>query len=68
MKNVGARDSQARWILGISLFVMAYFLEGASHWVLLTAGSVLLITAFARFCPIWFGLRINTHSTRKKHG
>jgi len=61
MKNVGVTDARIRWILGLSLFVFSFFAEGAPHWFLLGAGVVLLATAFVRFCPIWFGLRISTH-------
>jgi len=61
MKNVGLSDARIRWVLGLSLFVFSFFSEGASHWVLMAAGVVLLVTAFLRFCPIWFGLRISTH-------
>lgn len=68
MKNVGTSDAQIRWILGLSLFVFSFFSEGAPHWFLLAAGLVLLVTAFLRFCPIWFGLRISTHRPPKwKH-
>ncbi len=66
MKNVGTRDSQARWVLGFSLFVLAFFSHDAPHWFFLVAGMVLIITAYIRFCPIWFGLKINTHPGGKK--
>jgi hypothetical protein len=65
MKNVGTGDSQARWVLGFSLFVLSYFSAGIPHWVFLVLGIVMVLTAFVRFCPVWFGLKINTHSSRK---
>ena len=66
MKNVGDRDSQVRWAAGFSLFIYSYFIGGIAHWVLLTLGVVLVATAYFHFCPIWFGFRVNTHSTAKK--
>jgi len=66
MKNVGTRDSQVRWLAGSALFVYSFFLGGVAHWLLLTLGAVLVGTAYFHYCPIWFGLRLNTHSTVKK--
>ena len=65
MKNVGTQDSHIRFMLGLSLFVLAYFAEGMPHWFLIIAGLVLFTTAVLRFCPVWFGFRINTHSAKR---
>jgi len=65
MKNVGVTDAGVRWILGASLFVFSYFTQGAPHWFLLAVGMILVVTAFIRFCPIWFGLRVSTHRPSK---
>jgi hypothetical protein len=65
MKNVGSKDSQVRLVLGLLFFTMAFFAGGAPHWLFMAVGVILVTTAFLKFCPIWFGFRINTHRTAK---
>ncbi len=65
MKNVGIPESRVRFVLGLLLFIVAYFAEGMPQWFILGAGVVLIVTAFLRFCPLWFGFRINTHAPKK---
>ena len=66
MRNVGTTDSRARLVLGAGLFLWAFFAQGFSHWVFLVLGAILFLTAFARFCPLWFGLGLNTHRAKSQ--
>jgi len=62
MTNVGSFDRILRFVVGIVLISLLYFI-GQSFWVWVGAavGAVLIATALIRFCPIFWvlGLRSN---------
>jgi len=55
--NVGNADRIVRIIVGLALLSLVFVLQGSVRWVGLI-GLVPLLTAFARFCPLYrlFGL------------
>ena len=60
--NVGTIDRVIR-ILAALLFAVLYFtgtVSGTLGIVLLTLGGIFLATSFFSFCPIYFGLGINS--------
>ncbi|MBK7469601.1 MAG: DUF2892 domain-containing protein [Betaproteobacteria bacterium] len=61
MQNVNTLDRIVRAVLGIALVELAYFwLAGAWQIVAYLAGTVLVVTAAIRFCPLYRVLGIDT--------
>lgn len=60
--NVGRTDQIVRIILA-ALLLIAYFTDyvtGTMGIVALVLAVVFIVTAYVRFCPIWFGFKVNT--------
>jgi hypothetical protein len=55
-RNVGSFDSAARAVIGSGLLIAANHRVPGTRW----AGLAWLVCAVARFCPLWWVLRINT--------
>ncbi|MUT64692.1 DUF2892 domain-containing protein [Paenibacillus sp. NEAU-GSW1] len=65
MKNVGGADRAMRWVLGIGLLSLFYFLDG--YWKLLGVIAVIpLMTAITQFCFINKLLGRNTCEISKR--
>lgn len=67
--NVGNTDRFVRVMIGIILLIL--FMSGAIEsntlsWVVLAVSLVLIITAFATFCPLYALLGKNTCEVKKK--
>jgi len=68
-KNVGNTDRFVRVIFGIILLIL--FMSKAIkddlwNWIILGVSSILIITAFATFCPLYAILGKNTCEVKKK--
>ena len=68
-KNVGNTDRFMRIIFGIILLIL--FMSKAIkddlwNWIILGVSSILIITAFATFCPLYAILGKNTCEVKKK--
>jgi len=57
--NVGRTDKFIRMVLGLVLLSFYFIVEGGLKWVSLL-GVVLLITAFASWCPLYLPFGIST--------
>ena len=58
-KNVGTVDRAVRVILALGFFSLMAVLHGPSRWAGL-AGVIPLVTGFARYCPLYRLVRVNT--------
>jgi len=61
-KNVGSADKVVRILLAV-LLALLIITNAVSGWLAIVLGIfavVFLLTALLNFCPIWFGLKINT--------
>ena len=67
-QNLGITDKYLRLVLGVVLVGMAFggFLSGTMAIVGVAAAAVLMLTAWANFCPLYALLGINTCSVSKK--
>lgn len=68
-KNVGNTDRFVRVMFGIILLIL--FMSGAIEnnvvqWVVLGVSLLLIITAFATFCPLYAVVGKNTCEVKKK--
>lgn len=67
-KNVGNTDRFVRVMFGIILLIL--FMSGAIEnnlkWIVLGVSMILIITAFATFCPLYTLLGKNTCEVKKK--
>ncbi len=68
-KNVGNTDRFVRVMFGIILLIL--FMSGAIEnnivqWVVLGVSLLLIITAFATFCPLYALVGKNTCEVKKK--
>lgn len=67
-KNVGNTDRFVRVMFGIILLIL--FMSGAIEnnlkWIVLGVSMILIITAFATFCPLYALLGKNTCEVKKK--
>lgn len=68
-KNVGNTDRFVRVMFGIILLIL--FMSGAIkdsmwNWIILGISSILIITSFATFCPLYALLGKNTCEVKKK--
>lgn len=62
--NIGSTDKIIRYIIGIILLSMLFFVSGnAKYWGLL--GLIPIITAAIGFCPLYTILGINTAAKGK---
>ena len=60
--NVGAVDRVVRLVAGLAVIALGYMGGLASPWnmVAIGAGSVFVLTALIKFCPLYPLLGINT--------
>jgi hypothetical protein len=68
-KNVGNTDRFVRVMFGIILLII--FMSGAItnslwNWIILAVSLVLIITAFATFCPLYALLGKSTCEVKRK--
>lgn len=68
-KNVGNTDRFVRVMFGIILLIL--FMSGAIEnnlirWIVLGLSLILIITAFATFCPLYALVGKNTCEVKKK--
>ncbi|MBN8566622.1 DUF2892 domain-containing protein [Flavobacterium filum] len=68
-KNVGNTDRFVRVMFGIILLIL--FMSGAIEnnlvqWIVLGVSLILIITAFATFCPLYALVGKNTCEVKKK--
>lgn len=68
-KNVGNTDRFMRIIFGIILLIL--FMSNAIkndmwNWIILGVSSILIITSFATFCPLYAIIGKNTCEVKKK--
>jgi hypothetical protein len=68
-KNVGNTDRFVRVMFGIILLIL--FMSGAIEnnliqWVVLGVSLILIITAFATFCPLYALIGKNTCEVKRK--
>lgn len=68
-KNVGNTDRFVRVMFGIILLIL--FMSGAIEnnlvqWIILGVSLILIITAFATFCPLYALVGKNTCEVKKK--
>ncbi len=68
-KNVGNTDRFVRVMFGIILLIL--FMSGAIEnnlvqWIVLGVSLILIITAFATFCPLYSLVGKNTCEVKKK--
>ena len=58
-KNIGQLDRVLRFILGVVLLAVLFFVENGFRWIGLL-GFVMIGTAFIKFCPIYLPFGIST--------
>jgi len=68
-KNVGNTDRFVRVMFGIILLIL--FMSNAIkdsmwNWIILGVSSILIVTAFATFCPLYAIIGKNTCEVKKK--
>lgn len=67
-QNVGNTDKYVRTILGVALAIAAFggFLQGTTATAAVFVAVVLLLTAWAKFCPLYALLGLNTCPRKQK--
>jgi len=63
-RNVGAADRVIRIVIGVALLSAVFLVDGPQRWFGLI-GVVPLLTAVARFCPLYTMLGIRTSPAPK---
>ena len=66
--NINGTDKLIRITLAI-IFALLFFtgvITGTAGIVLMVAGTILLVTAFISFCPLYYVLRISTKSSNNQ--
>ena len=63
--NMGMVDRALRWVAGAALVAFGLYNETPVRWIGL-AGAVLIATAWVRFCPAYWLLKIRTLGSRAK--
>ncbi len=58
-KNVGSLDRVIRWIVGLFLLSMIFWVNGSWRWIGLI-GFVPLLTGSLNWCPLYSALGIST--------
>jgi len=64
MKNVGSVDKVVRFIVGLALLSLLFFMNGNLKYLGLI-GLVPILTATVSFCPLYSIVGIKTCKTRK---
>lgn len=59
-KNVGSTDKVIRWIVGLILLSLLFFLEGGVRYIGLI-GIIPILTAIVGFCPLYTLFKLNTN-------
>ncbi|NLI68617.1 MAG: DUF2892 domain-containing protein [Bacilli bacterium] len=59
-KNVGSTDKVIRWIIGLILLSLLFFLEGGVRYIGLI-GLIPILTAIFGFCPLYTLFKLNTN-------
>lgn len=59
-KNVGSTDKVIRWIIGLILLSLLFFLEGGVRYIGLI-GLIPILTAIVGFCPLYTLFKLNTN-------
>lgn len=59
-KNVGSTDKVIRWIIGLILLSLLFFLEGGVRYIGLI-GIIPILTAIVGFCPLYTLFKLNTN-------
>lgn len=59
-KNVGSTDKFIRWIIGLILLSLLFFLEGGVRYIGLI-GLIPILTAIVGFCPLYTLFKLNTN-------
>lgn len=68
-KNMGSTDKLVRLALA-GLIIILYFtnvLSGTLAIILLILAAVFIITAFVKFCPLYYLLGFSTRSRQSNH-
>lgn len=67
-KNIGNGDRFLRIILGIIGIILGLSgsFEGVLKWVFLVIGTVLIVTSFVQFCPLYTIFGVNTCKVKGK--
>ena len=61
--NVGTTERVIRVVLGVGLIAIVFVGPQTPYgWI----GVIPLVTGLIGFCPAWFGLGVNTCSTKEK--
>lgn len=63
--NVGGIDRALRILAGLALLSLVVFLDGPDRWLGLI-GIVPLVTGFARWCPLYPLMGLNTCPIQRK--
>jgi hypothetical protein len=63
MKNIGKRERRFRCSLALFMLCEAWFAPGIVRIVFLFLAAYFAITAWARFCPVWWLIRIDSRET-----
>lgn len=59
-QNIGGGERTIRFVIGVALLSLMFFLEGKARWFGLL-GLVPIVTAAVRWCPLWTVFKINTN-------
>lgn len=67
-KNVGTIDQIVRLVIALVLIMLTItgVVSGTLGIVLTLVGAVVALTAFVRFCPLYWPFKINTWEKNKK--
>ncbi|MCL4558235.1 MAG: DUF2892 domain-containing protein [Deltaproteobacteria bacterium] len=58
-KNVGSADRVVRWVIGLILLSMVFWVNGPWRWIGLI-GFLPLLTGSINWCPLYSALGIST--------
>lgn len=59
-QNIGGAERTIRFLVGIALLSLVFFLDGGVRWFGLL-GLIPIVTASVRWCPLWAAFKINTN-------
>lgn len=65
--NVGSSDKIIRWIVGLCLISMIFWVHGPWRWIGLI-GFAPIFTASVNFCPLYKVIGISTAKKQKEPG
>jgi hypothetical protein len=68
-KNVGNTDRFVRVMFGLILLILFMsntIKDSMWNWIILGVSSILIVTAFATFCPLYAIIGKNTCEVKKK--